>query len=96
VILWLLSTGARVSEALSANWSDIDRDREIWGIHAANSKSKKRRSVALNEAALKVLDELQGLPNYNPEGRLFIGKQTNRTRQPEFDPALDQRSSAGR
>jgi hypothetical protein len=52
--------------------------------------------VALNEAALKVLDELQGLPNYNPEGRLFIGKQTNRTRQPEFDPALDQRSSAGR
>ena len=75
VILWLLSTGARVSEALSANWSDIDRDRKIWVIHAANSKSKKRRSVALNEAALKVLDELQGLTNYNPEGRLFIGKR---------------------
>lgn len=74
-ILWLLSTGARVGEALSAKWIDVDREGLIWVIHAANSKSKKRRSVALNEAALRVLDELQALPQYDPEGPLFIGRR---------------------
>ena len=74
-ILWLLSTGARLGEALSAKWGNVDREGLIWVIHAANSKSKKRRSVALNEAALRVLDELQALPQYDPEGKLFIGRR---------------------
>lgn len=72
-ILWLLATGARVGEALSAQWSDIDRKHGTWLIHATNSKSKKRRSVALNAVALGVLDELDTLAKRHTSTRLFIG-----------------------
>jgi integrase len=74
-ILWLLATGARVGEALSAEWSDIDRSRRTWLIQAKNSKSKKRRSVVLNDVALSVLDELQTLTRHQQKGPLFIGKR---------------------
>lgn len=74
-ILWLLATGARVGEALSAEWADIDRDAGVWVIQATNSKSKKRRSVALNAVALSVLDELKTLSRYQKGGSLFIGKR---------------------
>lgn len=73
-VLWLLATGARVGEALSAQWSDIDRNRGTWLIQATNSKSKKRRSVQLNAVALGVLDELDTLPKRRTSDRLFVGK----------------------
>jgi integrase len=56
--LFLLSTGARLNEALSATWEHIDRENKVWRIPASNSKSKKVRSVPLNESALEVLDQL--------------------------------------
>ncbi|EED30557.1 phage integrase family protein [gamma proteobacterium NOR5-3] len=74
-VLWLLATGARVGEALAAEWPDIDRGNRVWVVHATNSKSKKLRSIPLNDVALGVLDELQTLPRYQPGGRLFIGKR---------------------
>ncbi|WOJ92915.1 tyrosine-type recombinase/integrase [Congregibacter variabilis] len=74
-ILWLLATGARVGEALSAEWTDIDRSRRTWVIQAKNSKSKKRRSVVLNDVALSVLDELEARTRHKPQGRLFVGKR---------------------
>ena len=58
VALFLLSTGARLNEALSAMWRDIDRDNRVWRIPASSSKSKKVRSVPLNDSAIEVLDQL--------------------------------------
>ncbi len=59
VVKWLLFTGARVnSEALQARWTDIDRENRTWLILATNSKSKQRRAVPLNNAAMAVLDQL--------------------------------------
>jgi integrase len=59
VVKWLLLTGARVnSEALQARWTDIDRENRTWLILATNSKSKQRRAVPLNDAAMAVLDQL--------------------------------------
>ncbi len=58
VIKFLLFTGARVNEALNARWEDINRDNRTWLIQATKSKSKKRRSTPLNDAALEVLDNL--------------------------------------
>ncbi|MEP1472168.1 MAG: tyrosine-type recombinase/integrase [Halieaceae bacterium] len=72
VILFLLSTGARVSEALSADWNDIDIENRVWVIQATNSKSKKKRSVPLNDVAIGVLD---ALGNERKRGRLFVGKR---------------------
>jgi integrase len=58
VVKFLLLTGCRVSEALHARWEDVNRSTRTMSIEATNSKSKKRRSVPLNDAALEVLDQL--------------------------------------
>jgi integrase len=59
VIKYLLFTGARVNEALNARWVDIDRKNRTWTVLANNSKSKQRRSIPLNDAAMTVLDKLK-------------------------------------
>ena len=58
VALFLLATGARLSEALNAKWEHIDRKNRVWRIPAANSKSKKAGVAPLNEAALEILNQL--------------------------------------
>jgi integrase len=91
----LLATGARLSEALHAKWTDIDRKHRLWRIPAQNSKSKKVRSVPLNEAALDLLDSLEteGTHEYlfvNPHGeRLkYIHACWNRRRREAGLPHL--------
>jgi integrase len=58
IALFLLSTGARLNEALQAKWQDIDRDNRVWRIPARTSKSKRVRSVPLNDSAIEVLAQL--------------------------------------
>lgn len=73
VALFLISSGARLSEALWARWKDIDRDNMVWHVSAEVSKSRKRRQVVLNQAALDVLDSLgtEGKHEY-----LFVSPRT--------------------
>lgn len=75
VILFLLSTGARLNEALKADWVDIDRKGRTWTIPIRNSKSKKVRRVPLSDAAIRVLDSL-GTESRSPH--LFINKRTRK------------------
>jgi integrase len=56
--LFLLSTGCRLNEALSATWADVDVERRVFTIRATNSKSRKLRSVPLNDSAIEVLNSL--------------------------------------
>ena len=75
IIMFLLSTGARLNEALSARWDQVDIDRRVWKIPASNSKSKRIRSVPLNDSAISVLKQL------DTEGRfdnVFINRQTGK------------------
>jgi integrase len=58
VAMFLLSTGARLNEALSAKWRDIDLPGRRWTILAETAKSKRTRSVPLNDSALMVLEEV--------------------------------------
>jgi integrase len=58
IALFLLSTGARLNEALKATWGQIDRQTRVWRIPASVSKSRKIRVVPLNDSALEVLAEL--------------------------------------
>lgn len=57
IIMFLLSTGARKMEVLTATWDQLDMDRGLWTIPAATAKSKKARTVPLNDSALWVLGE---------------------------------------
>jgi len=73
VALFLLSTGARLSEALQARWDHIDRQTRVWRIPALNSKSRRIRAIPLNDSAIEVLDSV------GTEGKhesLFINLQT--------------------
>jgi len=58
VLLFLLSTGARLNEAISAKYSQIDKINRVWVIPSKNSKSKRVRSIPLNQSALDVLAQL--------------------------------------
>lgn len=73
VALFLLATGARLSEALQAEWNQIDKQSRVWRIPATNSKSKKIRPVPLNDSALEVLERLgsEGSSDY-----VFINLRT--------------------
>ena len=75
IALFLLSTGCRLNEALRATWAQIDRVSRVWRIPAANSKSKRVRSVPLNDSALDVISRL------DTEGKfenLFVNLQSGK------------------
>ena len=72
VVKFLLFTGARVNEALNARWSDIDHANRTWTVQASNSKSKQRRSIPLNDAAMAVLDKLR---TKGKSDWLFVSRQ---------------------
>ncbi len=72
ILMFLLSTGARLSEALTATWGQVDMEKGLWTIPASTAKSKKSRTVPLNESALYVLAEAAKMTRFdaifaNPE-----------------------------
>jgi len=75
IALFLLSTGVRLNEALGATWTQIDRDNRVWRIPASNSKSKRIRSVPLNDAALEVLGHLDTEGSF---AHVFINRETGK------------------
>lgn len=75
IALWLLSTGARLNEALQARWDLVDKANRVWRISAATSKSKRVRSVPLNDAAIEVLNSLDTKDKFD---YLFINRKTKK------------------
>lgn len=58
ILLFLLATGARLNEALTARWDQLDVSNASWKIAAADSKSKKAKHLPLNTSALWVIEQL--------------------------------------
>lgn len=58
ILIFLISTGARLNEALTATWKNVNVEGGVWRVDATNSKSKKVRSIPLNDSALWVLEQL--------------------------------------
>lgn len=81
LVKFLLYTGARVSEALKADWSQINYDTSTWWIPAANSKSKKLLAKPLSKQALSVLEELRELGPGGPNDMIFISTEHGRPLQ---------------
>jgi integrase len=65
ILMFLLSTGARLSEALTATWSQVDLEKGLWTIPASTAKSKKSRTVPLNDSALWVLAEAEKMKKFD-------------------------------
>jgi len=73
IALFLLSTGARLNEALKAKWEDIDVDNRVWRIPISNSKSRKQRGIPLNDSSIDVLNQLDTKDDFD---YLFINRKT--------------------
>ena len=58
IIMMLISSGARLNEVLSSTHSQINIETRTWKIPALNSKSKKARSVPLNDSAIDIINKL--------------------------------------
>jgi integrase len=63
------------AEALNAKWEHIDRQQRVWRIPSEISKSKKVRSVPLNDTAHSILNGLQSKKKYD---FLFINTKTGK------------------
>lgn len=75
VALFLISTGARLNEAIQAKWCHIDRENRVWRVPASNSKSKRIRSIPLNDSALALLSKLETEDKFE---YLFINLETGK------------------
>ena len=75
IAMFLLATGCRLNEALSACWSQVDKDKRVFRVTALNSKSKRMRPVPLNDTAIDVLNQLDTEGVYE---HLFINKKTKK------------------
>lgn len=75
ICMFLLATGCRVNEALTAKWSLVDRQNRIWRVSAENSKSGKSRAVPLSDAALDVLDQIATEGRYD---YVFVNPDTGK------------------
>ena len=73
IMIYLLSTGCRLNEALKAEWQQVDIANRVWRIPATNSKSKRIRSVPLNDSAIWVLEQLGTQGQY---AHVFVNRQT--------------------
>jgi len=73
VAKFLLVTGCRLNEALSATWRNVDRSNQVWKVEAINSKSKSSRSIPANSMAISILEDLGTEDDYE---HLFINPRT--------------------
>ena len=63
-LFFLVLTGARLTEATHATWSEIDRSKRVWRVLARRMKRRRGHDVALSWQALEVLAEAASLqPN---------------------------------
>ncbi|BBE51199.1 Tyrosine recombinase XerC [Ferriphaselus amnicola] len=76
IAILLLGTGCRLNEILSAKKSDIDIQNRVLKIAASTSKSKRVRSVPLNDASIDIiLKQMEDTQGYD---YLFINHQTGK------------------
>ncbi len=90
--LFLLSTGCRLSAALTARWSDINIANKLWIVPAANSKSKRQNSIPLSESALEVLKQIA---RKESDVYVFTNRKTGTRFKNTFKPWDRIRNKAG-
>ncbi len=59
ILSLLLSTGARLNEVLSATWKNVSIEGRSLKVDAIRSKSKRSRSIPLNDSAMWVIEQLE-------------------------------------
>ncbi len=58
ILMMLISTGARLNEVQTAMWKNVSIEGRSLKVDAIRSKSKRSRSIPLNDSAMWVLEQL--------------------------------------
>lgn len=58
-LLYTLNTAGRKMEVLKAKWVDIDMVNRVWHIPTENNKSKRPKTLPLNDGAMQILTQVQ-------------------------------------
>jgi integrase len=77
IIMLLISSGVRKSEALLAQKKYINLETRVWRIPASTAKAKKMRSLPLSDMAMTVLREAFESSDDNSE-YVFVNKRTGK------------------
>ena len=75
IALFALSTGMRIGEILKTRWSDINKEDRALLVPASNAKTKKSRSIPLNDSAISVLDQLDTEGKFD---HVFINRRSGK------------------
>ena len=92
LVLFLLSTGCRLNEALSAQWKNINLANRLWTVPVESSKSKRPRYIPLNDSALSILEQMNCLET---DAYVFTNPKTQKPYVNVFKPWNRIRSKAG-
>ena len=92
LVLFLLSTGCRLNEALSAQWKNISLSRRILTVPHDSSKSKRPRHIVLNDAALNILEQID---RKDSDIYVFTNSKTQKRFVNVFKPWSRIRAKAG-
>ena len=60
-VLFIVLTGARLTEATHATWSEIDRPKRVWQVFARRMKLRRGHDVRLSRQAFEVLTAAESL-----------------------------------
>ncbi|MHA6847155.1 tyrosine-type recombinase/integrase [Ralstonia syzygii] len=67
-----LNSGCRKSELIKLEWTRVSLERRLLTLHAEHTKSARRRSVPLNDAAVNALRELLAWRNVHAPGNPWV------------------------
>ena len=66
LVLFIVLTAARLSEATKAPWSEIDFDDRVWSLPAGRMKAGRKHDVPLSGQALDLLQHVRGRGEFGP------------------------------
>ena len=79
-VLFIVLTGARLTEATDATWSEIDRSKRIWQVPGRRMKMRRGHDVPLSWQALEVLGAAAKLEPR--DDFIFALRRSNRVARP--------------
>lgn len=93
LILFMLSSGMRVSEAMSLRWCDVNMDNNTISIPARSSKSRRLKSIPLSEMAAEAVQSQ--VSNRGASEHVWVNPKTKDRYKNIHKPFNDLRAEAG-
>lgn len=82
LVQFLIYTGCRSNEAKTLAWEKVSIEKRTFVIDASISKSKKTRSIPLNDSAIRILKRIQKEQTESGRSHVYVFESTRRKGHP--------------